>query len=283
MTTDTQPIVDAATRAAEPTALDESVRFHTVVSPLGEVKLIDLEAEADKAKFAHTPRRKTGIYPVHDASSLVAYVAKHGDPDTEVWADAIGAKITAVLNAHEDTDGTVPGARHEDHRVVYTVQKTEAWKRWTAGDGKLGSQSEFAELIEDRAVDVVDPVAAIMLEIAQTFHATSGVTFESSKRLSSGERQLAYHETVDAKAGHTKQLEIPEVFTLGLKPFEGAEGYKVTARLRYRITDGNLRIGYKLERPEDVLREAFLGVVTQVADGIEALGLLNSPMFLGAR
>lgn len=279
--TDTQPIIDAALAAADPSPLGNDGRFFTVVVPGdgASVKVIDLDVEADKLR--DTPRRKTGNYQVHDAASFVAYVAKHGDPDTEVWADAVNAKITGVLNAHATTH--VEGARFEDHRLVYGVQMTEAWKRWTAADGHLGTQSEFAELIEDRAIDIVEPLAADMLEIAQHFHATSGVTFESSKRLTTGERQLAFHETVDAKAGRTQQMEIPETFVLGLRPFEGADAYKVTARLRYRITDGVLRIGFKLERPEDVLREAFIGVVEQVQTGVTDLDLLNSPVFLGSR
>jgi uncharacterized protein YfdQ (DUF2303 family) len=280
--TDTQPIIDAATRAAEPKVLNDSERFHVVVSPTGQVHLYDLFAEAEKHSTANiAPARKTGTYQVHDASSFVAYIAKHGNPDTEVWADTVNAKITGVINAH--IAGGPNNAQFEDHKVAYSVQLTEAWKAWASRDGKLDSQSDFAELIEDRALDIVQPAAADMLELAQTFQATIGVSFESSKRLSSGERQLAYREQVDAKAGRAGQMDIPETFVLGVRPFEGADPYKVTARLRYRITDGVLRIGYKLERPEDVMREAFLGVVAKVQTGISELDRLNSPIFLGSR
>lgn len=200
-----QSIVDVATRAAEPQSLDlGDGRFYSIVSPSGEVKIVDLEAERRKVEDQDAPRHKRGTYRVHDADSFVTYLNKHGDDHTEVWADNPAAKITAVLNAHQglvgDTaaDGTRP--RFEDHRVEYSVLLTDAWKAWTEHDGKLISQSDFAEHIEDRAIDIIEPSGADMLELAQTFQATIGVNFESSKRLSSGERQLEYREKIDAQA-----------------------------------------------------------------------------------
>ena len=282
MSTDTQPIIDVALAAAGPKPLAEDVRFHTVVSPAdGGIKIIDLQAECDKIR--DTPRRKTGTYKVHDPASLVAYLEKHGDPDSEVWADTVNAKITAVLNAHTgDRDDQQTAGRFEDHRVEYAVLLTEAWKAWKKYDGQLVDQATFAELIEERAIDIVSPTAADMLELAQSFRATTGVEFKSSKRLGNGERQFEYREQVEAGAGKDGQMEIPETFELGLQPFEGADRFKVTARFRYRINNGALAVGFKLERPEDVLREAFLTVVAKVQDGIADLGLIESPIFLGS-
>ena len=268
---DTAAIIESATRAAEPHALDDDGRFFSIVVPQGgEATVIDLEHESES--FRATPRRKTGTYTVHDAESFNAYVAKHGDQDTEVWADVKAARITAVLNANGGA-----GPRWEDHRVVYGVQHTTAWQAWVKLDGHMGDQSTLAEHLEDRAIDILEPTAADMLELAQTFQASMGVTFGSSKRLSSGEAQLEYREQVDATGGKAGQLAIPSSFVLALKPFEGAAAFKVTARLRYRITGGTLRIGYKLERPEDVLRDAFLTVVEGVEEGV------NAPVFRGSR
>lgn len=277
--TDPTPIIEAAIAAAAPQALDGGDRFFTVAAPAGaQVKVIDLEAEADK--LTDYPRRKTGVYRVHDADSFVAYLAKHGVADSEVWADVVAAKVTGVLNAHEQADGL---AKFEDHRVEYTVLLTEAWKRWTTFDGKLLDQETFAELIEERSLDVVTPSGADMLEIAQTMKATTSTHMESSIRLSTGLRQFTYKTTIDGQAGKAGQMEIPETFALALRPFEGADAFKVTARLRYRLNGGELRIGYKLERPEDVIREAFTSVVAKVQVGVTELDLLNMPILLGSR
>lgn len=285
MTLDTQPIIDAAIAAAGPQPLGDHGRFYTVVAPgsndeAGSVEVIDLEAVREDQEFKHRPRRKIGTYTVHDSDSFVAYLAKHADQDSEVWADAVASKITGVLDAHCVGD-LLP--RHEQHRVEYAVLYTDAWKAWKALDGKYLDQSAFAEHIEDRSIDIVRPAAADMLELAQSFRATSDVTFKSSKRLSSGERQLEYREQIDAGAGRDGLMEIPETFDLALTPFEGAARFKVVARLRYRINNGHLTIGFKLERPEDVVRDAFQTVVASVGEGIDALDRLNSPIFLGSR
>lgn len=273
----TQAVIDTATRAAEPTVLDRTERFHSVVVPAGgTLEVIDLEKQLDR--YRERPRRKQGTFRVHDAESFVSYLGKHGLPESEVWADVTTSNLIAVVNAHAteaildepgaDAVDADQGAGWADHRVEYAVRPTQAWTTWLSSDGKLLDQNSFAELIEDRAVDIVAPAAADMLELAQTFQATIGVSFESSKLLSSGQRQLEYKETVDSRAGHRGRLEIPKEFTLGLVPFEGADPYKVTARFRYRITDGQLRIGYRLERPQDVMREAFLGVVDKVSEAV---------------
>lgn len=266
MTEDTnnaQAIIDTATRAAEPHETFPGVYIVTVPDG-GDVQVIDMEKQLDE------PRRKSGSFAVHDAASFCAYLKKHGGERSEVWADAIGHRIVGVVNAHGNG-----GAGWADHRVTYAAQLTPAWLAWATNDGELLNQSAFAELIEDRAVDIVKPSAADMLELAQTFQATVGVRFESSKLLSSGERQLAYREEVDAKAGRAGRMDVPKEFTLALMPFEGAEIYKVTARFRYRISDGALRVGYRLERPEDVLREAFEGVVSAVEAAV------TQPVFRG--
>lgn len=257
---DAEAVIASALRSAEPAKLGEHT-YGVVIPADGRVELVDV-TERD-GRYAPRPRRKSGTYRAHNAETFVGYVEKHGLPETEVWADLQTAQVVAVVNAHTGDDH----AGWSDHRLVYSVQHTPAWKAWTARDGQLMSQSDFAELIEDRAIDIVRPSAADMLELAQHFQATNGVAFESSRLLSSGEGQLAYRETIDAKAGRKGTLEIPKDFELGLIPFEGADPFKVVARFRYRINDGALRVGYRLNRPEDVLREAFESVVRQIEDG----------------
>lgn len=273
MESNAQAIIDNALVAAQPAKLDQDGRFWGYALPDGaHAHVVDIEDHLEA--FRETPRRKSGIYQVHDAESFLAYLAKHGDDNSEVWADVVGNRITGVLNAHGDGS---QGQRWEDHRVVYQVKHTDAWVAWVRHDGHLLDQSTFAEHIEDRAVDIVDPSGADMLELAQTITATIGGSFESSKRLSTGERQLEYREKIDAQGGKKGQFAIPETFTLALKPFEGADPFKVIARLRLRINGGDLRIGYKLERPEDVLRGAFLSVVEAITEGVHLPVLRGTP------
>lgn len=266
--TEAQVIAELAERQTEPKPISRG-GIYSLIVPAGAEQV-----ELDLAGPNYTPRpdRKTGTVKVLDASSLIRYLAKHGTPATEVWADRTGPALVAVINAH-DTDAAGWG----DHRAEYAVRTTDAWKAWASIDGKLLNQSAFAEHIEARAVDIVKPSGADMLELAQSISATIGVKFESSKLLSSGERQIEYRETVDAKAGRAGTLEIPSVIELALKPFEGAPAYKVRARFRYRLNDGALLLGVALERPEDVVAEAFDEVVKTVADAIDHDVFAGSP------
>ena len=262
-----QVVVDTAMMAAEPTPLDpEGPRFYSQVVPKGAaLQIIDLETHLEQ--FRDRPRRKKGTYTVHDVPSFAGYFEKHASPAAEVWADTINHGLVAVLNANDAFDN-VDGAQWEDHRLTYAVKKTDAWKAWTGLDGKMVDQVAFAEHIEARSIDLEYPSASEMLEIAQTFQATTGVEFESGEMLSSGERKLTYKETTTARAGQMGHVEIPAQITLLLVPFEGAPAYRVTARFRYRISGGKLLLGFVLERPDDVVREAFLDVVTSVESEI---------------
>lgn len=258
-----QTIVDVALRSAPPAELTPGkvYAFHT---PAG-VHQVDLTGP----KYKDFPDRKTGTTVVCDAASFLAYFGKHSDEHSEVYADAERLTVTAVLDAN-----TIEGARWGGHRVSLELRATEAWQQWIAKDGALLSQEAFAEFLEDHLPELLEPDSATMLEIAQSFQAAVKVDFQSATRLSSGQRQFQYLETQSAKAGQKGSLEVPEKFVVGLVPFEGSEGYQLTARLRHRITQDGLRLGFKLERPGDTLRTAFQDVVTAIG-GVVTVPVLN--------
>lgn len=264
----TQAIIDVATRAVEPQPLDNEARLYSVVSPNGSITVIDVEKYRDA--YRDRPRRKTGEFTVQDAESFVTYMGKHADASAEVWADTAAARVVGVINAHE-----VEEAGHSDHRVTFQAKFTDSWAAWIANDGKLLDQSAFAEFIEDHVKDIVSPDGAEVLELAQSFQASTSVAFESTKLLSSGERQFEYREDTSASGG-SGRIAIPKELRLQLEPFEGSDAvYGITARFRYRLTGGKLTLGYHLERPKDVVRVAFNEVLTVIDQGIEA------PIFKG--
>jgi uncharacterized protein YfdQ (DUF2303 family) len=263
--TNVQTIVETAQLATEPSPIDiDTSRFYTTVVPDGaRLEVIDLEKQLEA--FRDWPRRKTGTVSVHDAPAFIAYMTKHALPETEVWADLANQALIAIINAPEATDG-LPG--WGDHRVQLVLRKTPAWTAWASLDRKFLPQTTFAEHVEERLPDFISPSGADMLELAQSFKANTKVAFESSKRLSSGETTLEYRE--ETTAAGKKGIVIPDTFELGIAPFDGCAGYRVNARFRYRITDGQLALGYVLERPEDVLREAFNNIITDIDGGIQA-------------
>lgn len=270
--------VDAAIRAgaalADTTvipATEEGAGTLAVVVPDGyklEVRTLDDEC------LLPTPRRKTGKVTVRDAASFLAYWGKHHDEASEVFADEQAGTVTGVINAHGSGYG---GAAWGDHRVTLQMIHTPGWKRWLALSGKLVGQVEFAEHIEMSLPEVVEPSASDMLELAQTFEAKKSVDFESSDRLTSGERRLTYKETIQSKAGERGQIDIPQKLVLALTPWSGGETYRIDAHFRYRIDRGDLLLGYVLDRPEDLLQHAFAELVGQLRSELEPTPVLMGP------
>lgn len=266
--------VAAGYAMAEPVALDPTERFHVITSLAGP-HVIDL---ADHRDWVQTPAHKTGTARLHDAASFVAYVDKHQLPETETYADVTNLTVTTVINAHQaTTDGHELTAGWGDHRATLTLQRTPAWKEWLANDRALLDQVAFAEHIEEHLGDIVDPPAADLLEIAQTFNAKRDVTFESSTRLSTGAVQVEYRESDTTSAGKKGRLQFPERITLGLRIFEGEEPRLVAARLRYRLTGGTLRLGYLIDKPGDAERATFDLVVDTIAAGIAGAVMYGTP------
>ncbi|WP_152185112.1 DUF2303 family protein [Segeticoccus rhizosphaerae] len=222
-------------------------------------KVIDIREQLHDEQSA-LPDRKTGRYTVTIPEAFAGYLAKHGLEQTEVWGSRDSGTITAVINGH---GSAVPD--HEDHTLTLQLRHSDDWKQWIAADGKLTGQLEFAEFIEDHLPNFALPSAADMLELAQTFQATTKVDFASSQRVKSGETQLNYAEQQTASAGKKGQLAIPDTFTIGVRVYDQiGDPYKITARFRYRIHDGQLRLGYRLTRPGDVLQAAFDDVTSDV-------------------
>lgn len=265
-TDNAQVIVDTALRTAAPAELEPGkvYAFHT---PNG-VQKFDLTGPEYTGKLA----RKTGTTTVRDAESFLAYWTKHHDDASEVYADSERLTVTAVLDAN-----AAEQPRFGGHRLHLALRETEAWKQWMRFNGELMGQEEFAEFLEDHLPELLEPSAADMLEIAQSFQANSKVDFQSATRLNSGQRKFEYVETVTAKAGQKGSLEVPETFVVGLVPFDGSDGYKLTARLRYRIGQNGLRLGYKLDRPDEIRAKAFADVVKAIGEQIYTAVMNGTP------
>lgn len=275
---DAEAIVDAALASAAPVPLEAEQRYAVTVPQGADVRIVKPASDEERG----VPRRVAGTTVVRDVDSLDYLWKKHANESSELFADPVAFSLTGVLNA-DGGSGLAAGFR--DHRIELKCRKTPAWLAWEQSDGQLLNQQAFAEFIEDRVLDITRPTGGEMLELAQSIEATTKVDFKSATAISSGQRTLMYEETMQAKAGQRGQLEIPATFDLALKPFEGGPAYKVVARLRYRIMNGNLAIGFKLERPEDVLEEAFGEVSTlagQACDTVVLSGTAPAPRVSGS-
>jgi uncharacterized protein YfdQ (DUF2303 family) len=222
---------------------------------------IDLTAVMEKA--GKHPKRRTGTVQLGDLSSFNVYVADQGEShDTYIYADPDARTLTAVLNEH-DKDHTDAGWR--DFRAVFKAELSREFTTWMQFNKKPMEQEDFAIFLEDNIADVVEPSGEQLLQIALTLQAKTEVNFSSHKRLDNGQIQFAYSETVDARAG-TGMIEIPREFTIGLRLFKNGDGYKVRARLKYRLGGGKLKFWYELDRAENAIEDAFQAYVNQARE-----------------
>lgn len=224
----------------------------------GELRVIDTD------DYAAAPRHTKASRVVTDAASLVAYVNRHKVSGTEIFAHTNTSTVIAVIDSHEGTTG-LPG--WQKHTVRLALEKSKAWLAWEAVDGKLLEQDAFADFLDDRYLDVIEPDPARMIDIARTFQAKTKVDFESGIREASGDVTLHFKEETSVKAGQKGDIEIPARVKLALRPYVGGPIYFIWASFRYRLRGGAVLLGFRLERPENILDAAFADIVTEIRDG----------------
>lgn len=217
----------------------------------------------DTDRYAEHPRHIEAKRVVGDAESFVRYVTKHViEGHSEVYADVPSSSVVAVLDSHDAGQGG-----WQKHTARLELRHTKSWEAWTKVDGQLLAQTDFAEFIEQQALDVRSPETAVLIEIAQSFQAKTSVDFEGGERLDSGQVRLEYKETVTARAGQKGHIDIPTELELLLRPYIGGPVYVVVARFRYRLRGSQLGLGVVLTRPTEILDAAFADIVTEIRDG----------------
>jgi uncharacterized protein YfdQ (DUF2303 family) len=243
------------------------------------IRTVDLE------RYLTVPRRTRGHATVNDPEDFCAYVQRLEGTATTLWADEDAHTVTAVFNDHQETDdGVAEGnAGWRDHTATLRLKVDRDWAAWMDHDAKLGGQEWFAEFLEDNARSIVDPDAATMYEVARSFQARSNADFSRVIRVDNGDVQMTWNEQTDAKVTSATKgtFEVPATFTVRLAPFVGTPMQELTARLRWRLRDGQLAIGYQLLRPDLVVREAFQDVVATVTGEVTApvvQGLTPKPL-----
>lgn len=258
--TEAEAIANLALSAVEPAEVAPGT-IVTHVAPVGATI-----TTLDHEKYDDRPRRRRGTVTTLDADSFSRLVTDLGPENgrSAIYGDVQALTVCAVLNDDQGEANDNRAAGWRDHRVLLPVVRTPAWQRWLARDGKIEGQAVFAQHLEENLADITHPDGADLLELAQSFEASQSVQFRSAARLKDGARQFTYVETIDARAGKEGTITVPDSFTLSIAPFEGADPAEITARLRYRLSGGQLVIGYELHQPKDVERAAFDVVLDKI-------------------
>lgn len=226
------------------------------------------------------PRRSSGTVTALTAAGFVEEVTRRVEADAPygLYADDDAVRITAILNDDYvlGSGGTSPGWR--DYRVTYEPRRTPEWNHWIGHQG-MKAQDAFAKVIEDGLPEIIAPDPATMLELAQTFEQNTNARFRQGANLSDGRRQYVFEEE---EAGGT--AEVPREFVLSVAPFVGSEPTEVTCRLRHKVREGKLSIGYDIVRPHEVEDASFAVLVGLIEAGLSKQSVeAQAPSARGAR
>ncbi len=249
-------VKDAADLGAALAEVKEVEKHPFAILPAG-YQVHDLES------FLETPLRKKGTVKLRDEKSFIEYFKKH-QLGSAIYGTRVPAKFTAIFDDHRKDE---PGWR--EHRAIYECHLSTEWNTWKAANKRVMSQADFAQFIEDNLPDIVSPSGAEMLEISRTLEAKKKVDFASAIRLDNGAVQFTYNEATQGTAAKGK-FTIPEVFHIGIPVLDGGAPYKIEARFRYRIAEGNLSMWYDLLRAHKVYEDAIMEVWKTIQEETKA-------------
>lgn len=269
---DARVIVDTAIAAADPKPIDPDGKLVTITVP-GSDRPAIIDVTERLAKHADTPQRASGTHTAATVQSFIDLVKRHDTGNVTVWVHPLSGEVCAVLNDHGNEQAPAWG----DHRVHLTLLETEEWKRWTGLDGDLVDQEAFAEHLQDGITEIAEPPAAVLLEVAQTMQGDTNVAWKSKVDVRDGSVQIGWAEQAETTAGKDGTLQIPTDFILVMAPFVGEPPVTMSARLRWRVRQGKLTIGYRLQNPERVKREALESVADRLASEFPGVVFLGSP------
>jgi len=276
-------IEDLTRRAEAARRIDTAAVMHgesiitRVVREDESIAVVNLERLLD------SPVRHRGTATLYDPIDFTEYVNRLRDPSTTVWADEKRGRVAAVFNDHHQNYGGVAPAGWRDHTAVLELQTDPEWQAFLELDGRYLPQVDFAEFLTDHDTSFVRPDGATMLEVASSFKAHRKAEFSSAVNLDTGDLQLTYNEETSPKTTKSGQIEVPREFVVQLTPYLGYPLVELPARLRWTIDGGNLRMGFKLRRPDLVKRTAFADIRTTIAERLTATNDagITTPVLLG--
>ena len=200
------------------------------------------------------PNRIVAAPMFRDVASLASYLERFEKKDSVAFSRPADSDIRVVIDHHDrEFQAEVPHPNWCEHSATFKACFTPEYNAWRRIDHKEMGQVAALEFLEERAIDVIDPGAAEMMDIIMNFEALKRVTFRQSTRLNDGQRQFLYHEENEVKG----QIVLPEFVRLHLPVYEGMEPDMIKVRVRYRINDGKLTFIFLIHERQRLETTAF--------------------------
>ncbi|SDD94059.1 Uncharacterized conserved protein YfdQ, DUF2303 family [Bradyrhizobium brasilense] len=262
MTNEAQTVAELAVRATGvPTTVKTESGREFLVLPAGHTQH---DVTPPNSLDVHRPKNIKQAVTLQNADALIEYLNRFKSTDSLLLADIAQSRIVGALDYHAPDKAALV-----EHRAILDLPYSEEWKIWTGISGQLQPQLEFARFIEENAPDIKAPAAADLIEAVRDLQAKRTVNFIKAVRTSSDNENFEYTDNTEAR---TKgELEIPTRFLLSVPVYFGDPPVEVPAFLRWKLDDGNLKLGIKLHRAEHIRQASFKLIVT---DAVEKTGVL---------
>lgn len=213
------------------------------------------------------PMRINHHFTTTDYASFTAYIARFS-PSTDgqehfccLSGDGKGPGLQAhyIFDGHS-SDGT-PGNR--EHSASFIPATSVEWERWTSNSGRLLTQSEFAEFIENNIPDIHvpkddkdSPSGGAMLSMAKELQLTSSMEVDSRVDRASGGVSFQFIEKVEGKQAG-KKITVPTHFYIAIPMHTGGPAYVVKVLFRFRRSEQKVKMEYELFRHHKLYESAL--------------------------
>jgi uncharacterized protein YfdQ (DUF2303 family) len=215
------------------------------------------------------PKTISQYVTLQNAEALVAYLERFKADESLLFANVESSTVVGVLDYHA---AEVPSLAQ--HRATLSLPFSEEWKTWSAANGQLKPQLEFARFIEENAPDIKAPDAADLLEAVRDLQAKRSVNFVAAVRTESDNENFEYTDSTETRSKNGG-LELPTKFLLQIPVYFSDAPVEVPAFLRWKLDDGKLHLGIKLHRAEHIRQAAFQLIVTAVTERTGVLSVFG--------
>lgn len=263
-----------------------------LVTPMG-MMVTDLKATRDA--YRDRPERYQGTAELTTLQSLIDHARRFRTEDSALfgWTDTKAPTLTTVLDYHESREDDGTGhPQFGEHRGIHKFPLSDEWTAWTEANGAVMNQAEFAEWVENRMADLMDPPPNLakpkkadaggdfgkltpdeelaryllllggdiatpsrMVELSRGLSVRAEQRVHQHQKLQSGEAQIQFTEEHTDEQG--QPLKVPNLFLIAIPVFKEGEFYRIAVRLRYRISGGRAVWFFELYRHDRVFDHAF--------------------------
>lgn len=198
-----------------------------------------------------------------DVNSFAAYVNEFKGPSTRMFCDVKTREISAILDYHEADGAGGSAVRRCEHIAALKPQRSVEWLAWMGVNEKLLGQNEFAEFLEENAIDIASPDPASILEVVMGLQVRKTIDVESATNLGNGFSQFRFSEEGSTKVKN-REVTVPTRIVVNIPIFTGGTRRDVNILFRYRAENG-IRFMIKIVRTEEILLDAFQQITREAA------------------